>query len=252
MGAGVPCRPSDIDSSASVYSKVRDRRTEGDLKGLALRRGEKSGWRQIVFLSGSDFRLSLAFFCEAGTLVSGDVENSTPERVLHWTVAVGCLALRVRASALGSPVRGLQHRPDRARRLGNVGEQFGQRVTHRQRFAASSPLEEPRIRSLLVEDDPVHRSDVGRIQGAPRSPPRHRHLPFHRAWLLHQLSQSGLVATRITPPGIRGFQWTMHLQLQASGRSSPNQPTQGETPRVATLPERLMPPPAAARLLCHS
>ena len=35
-----------------------------------------------------------------------------------------------------SPVRGLQEGPDRARRLDNVGEQFGQRVAHRQGFAA--------------------------------------------------------------------------------------------------------------------
>ena len=34
------------------------------------------------------------------------------------------------------PVRGLQERPNRARRLGDVGEQLGQRVPHRQRAAA--------------------------------------------------------------------------------------------------------------------
>ena len=37
---------------------------------------------------------------------------------------------------LAAPGRGLQECPDRGRRLGDVGEQFGQRVAHRQRVAA--------------------------------------------------------------------------------------------------------------------
>ena len=52
------------------------------------------------------------------------------------TVVVGASELRARASTLGSPVRRLQDRPDRARRLGDVGEQLGERVAHRQGLAA--------------------------------------------------------------------------------------------------------------------
>lgn len=41
---------------------------------------------------------------------------------------------------------------------------------------------------------------------------------FDRAWLSAQASQAGLVATRIEPPSIRGFQWVIHLQKQGDGR----------------------------------
>lgn len=41
-----------------------------------------------------------------------------------------------RGLALGSPGRGLQEGPDRARRLGDIGEQLGQRLTQRQGLPA--------------------------------------------------------------------------------------------------------------------
>jgi SAM-dependent methyltransferase len=41
---------------------------------------------------------------------------------------------------------------------------------------------------------------------------------FDRTWLNAQADRAGLVATRITPPAIRGFQWTIHFERQAPGR----------------------------------
>ena len=41
---------------------------------------------------------------------------------------------------------------------------------------------------------------------------------FDLAWLLRQLSNAGLVVTRVTAPKIRGFQWTLSIQQQAVSR----------------------------------
>ena len=43
---------------------------------------------------------------------------------------------------------------------------------------------------------------------------------FDRAWLINQLAKVDLVATRIVPPDIKGFQWTIHLERNANGRTS--------------------------------
>jgi SAM-dependent methyltransferase len=42
---------------------------------------------------------------------------------------------------------------------------------------------------------------------------------FDRTWLVDQIARAGLVATHVTPPDIRGFQWTLHLQQRTSGRT---------------------------------
>lgn len=39
-----------------------------------------------------------------------------------------------------------------------------------------------------------------------------------RGWLSTQISSAGLAMTRITPPGIRGFQWTIHLEPEREDR----------------------------------
>jgi SAM-dependent methyltransferase len=43
---------------------------------------------------------------------------------------------------------------------------------------------------------------------------------FDRAWLLGELTRSGLVATRIVPPAIRGFQWMLYLEKQDGHKSA--------------------------------
>ena len=43
---------------------------------------------------------------------------------------------------------------------------------------------------------------------------------FDRGWLMKQLETVGLVATRILPPEIKGFQWTIHLERNVNGRTS--------------------------------
>lgn len=40
---------------------------------------------------------------------------------------------------------------------------------------------------------------------------------FDRAWMLDRLEQAGLVATRIVPPKIKGFQWMLYLERTGSG-----------------------------------
>jgi hypothetical protein len=40
---------------------------------------------------------------------------------------------------------------------------------------------------------------------------------FDRAWFVDRASLAGLVATRIVPPAIRGFQWVIHLEKQGQG-----------------------------------
>jgi SAM-dependent methyltransferase len=41
---------------------------------------------------------------------------------------------------------------------------------------------------------------------------------FDRDWLSRQVSGADLVMTRIIPPSIRGFQWTIHLERRQEGR----------------------------------
>jgi SAM-dependent methyltransferase len=41
---------------------------------------------------------------------------------------------------------------------------------------------------------------------------------FDRGWLSAQAARNNLTMTRITPPAIRGFQWTIHFERQAEGR----------------------------------
>ncbi len=41
---------------------------------------------------------------------------------------------------------------------------------------------------------------------------------FDRGWLCAEAFSVGLVMTRIEPPSIRGYQWTIHLQRQIEGR----------------------------------
>jgi SAM-dependent methyltransferase len=41
---------------------------------------------------------------------------------------------------------------------------------------------------------------------------------FDRGWLSAEVSRAGLAMTRIAPPAIRGYQWTIHLQRQIEGR----------------------------------
>jgi SAM-dependent methyltransferase len=47
---------------------------------------------------------------------------------------------------------------------------------------------------------------------------------FDQGWLLGQLAAAGLVITEITPPTIRGFQWKLHIQHQAAGRTAASFP----------------------------
>jgi SAM-dependent methyltransferase len=42
---------------------------------------------------------------------------------------------------------------------------------------------------------------------------------FDRGWFLKQAALAGLVATRIVPPDIKGFQWVVHLELEGEGRA---------------------------------
>jgi SAM-dependent methyltransferase len=37
---------------------------------------------------------------------------------------------------------------------------------------------------------------------------------FDRAWLLEELARYGLVATKVVPPAIRGFQWMLYIEKQ--------------------------------------
>jgi SAM-dependent methyltransferase len=41
---------------------------------------------------------------------------------------------------------------------------------------------------------------------------------FDRAWLSANVRDAGLVMTRIVPPAVRGFQWTIHLARRTPGR----------------------------------
>jgi SAM-dependent methyltransferase len=41
---------------------------------------------------------------------------------------------------------------------------------------------------------------------------------FDRGWLSAQIARAGLVMSRIKPPSIRGFQWTIHIEQQQEGR----------------------------------
>lgn len=43
---------------------------------------------------------------------------------------------------------------------------------------------------------------------------------FDRTWLLTQARRAGLAITRIVPPAIRGFQWTLYFEHQLRGRDS--------------------------------
>jgi SAM-dependent methyltransferase len=42
---------------------------------------------------------------------------------------------------------------------------------------------------------------------------------FDRAWLRGRIRDAGLTMTHIVPPAVRGYQWVIHLQRQASGRA---------------------------------
>ena len=41
---------------------------------------------------------------------------------------------------------------------------------------------------------------------------------FDRDWLTAQAGQAGLVITRVLPPALRGFHWTVHLERRTDGR----------------------------------
>lgn len=41
---------------------------------------------------------------------------------------------------------------------------------------------------------------------------------FDRAWLMREADAAGLVITRVLPPSLRGFHWTLHFERQADGR----------------------------------
>ena len=43
---------------------------------------------------------------------------------------------------------------------------------------------------------------------------------FAKTWLAERAADAGLVVSRAVPPSIRGFQWVIYLQQQASGRNS--------------------------------
>ena len=48
---------------------------------------------------------------------------------------------------------------------------------------------------------------------------------FDRAWILDRLEQAGLVATRIVPPKIKGFQWMLYLErTRAAAVPPPSSP----------------------------
>jgi SAM-dependent methyltransferase len=42
---------------------------------------------------------------------------------------------------------------------------------------------------------------------------------FDRGWLCERAARAGLVMTRVAPPAIRGFQWTIELQQAGDGRT---------------------------------
>jgi SAM-dependent methyltransferase len=58
---------------------------------------------------------------------------------------------------------------------------------------------------------------------------------FDRAWFLKQAALAGLVATRIVPPNIKGFQWTIHLEKHVEGRLSQEFP-EDRAPRGIARP----------------
>ena len=80
------------------------------------------------------------------------------------TVASAYAAMRLVCLPLSyAPVRSLQERPDRARGLRDVGEQLGQRVTHRQRAAA------PGLgREHIVDERTAMQNALLLAPGAPR------------------------------------------------------------------------------------
>lgn len=41
---------------------------------------------------------------------------------------------------------------------------------------------------------------------------------FDRVWLTEQAAQADLVITRVLPPTLRGFHWTLHFERRADGR----------------------------------
>jgi SAM-dependent methyltransferase len=42
---------------------------------------------------------------------------------------------------------------------------------------------------------------------------------FDQGWLTKQVADAGLIITRISPPSVRGFQWTIHLERELPGRT---------------------------------
>lgn len=43
---------------------------------------------------------------------------------------------------------------------------------------------------------------------------------FDRAWFLENLARSGLIATKIVPPVIRGYQWLVYVEKQDGSKSA--------------------------------
>jgi SAM-dependent methyltransferase len=59
---------------------------------------------------------------------------------------------------------------------------------------------------------------------------------FDRAWLIKQIERASLVATRIIPPDIKGFQWTIHLEKNVDGRRSVEVPEDSAPRGIARPP----------------
>jgi hypothetical protein len=58
---------------------------------------------------------------------------------------------------------------------------------------------------------------------------------FDRGWLEARVAACGLLVTRVVPPAIRGFQWTIEMQKRATGRAAATFP-EDRAPRGLARP----------------
>jgi SAM-dependent methyltransferase len=58
---------------------------------------------------------------------------------------------------------------------------------------------------------------------------------FDRSWFLTRVAEAGLLATRVVPPTIKGYQWIVHLEAQMDGRVAQDFP-EDQAPRGIARP----------------
>ncbi len=59
---------------------------------------------------------------------------------------------------------------------------------------------------------------------------------FDRAWFLENLARSGLIATKIVPPVIRGYQWLVYIEKQDGSKSAAGFPEDSAPRGIARPP----------------